>query len=127
MAIIRLTTCDSIIEAYFLKNSLENENIDCFLTNENFTTLFPIYNGMLGAGIQLMIDEKDYDKSAKLILQPTASNGLVCPTCHSTNVSFGFGSKKGLKMLGVVMSLITLVPFGNIKRYYYCKDCKCEF
>jgi len=127
MAIIRLTTCNSIIEAYFLKNSLENENIDCFLTNENFTTLVPIYNGMLGAGIQLMIDEKDYVKSSELIHKPAANDRILCPNCNSTNISFGFGSKKGLKTLGVVMSLITLVPFGNIKRYYYCKDCKCEF
>jgi hypothetical protein len=127
MSIIRLTTCESIIEAGFLKHILENENIECFLTNENFTTLVPIYNGIMGAGIQLMIDEKDYERSSELIHKPTISNRILCPNCNSTNISFGFGSKKELKTLGVILSLVVLIPFGNIKRYYYCKDCKWEF
>lgn len=106
---------------------LDNENIECFLTNENFTTLVPFYNGMLGAGIQIMIDEKDYDASYKLINKPNSVDQLICPNCKSTNISFGFGNKKGLKVLGVLLSLLVFVPFGNIKRYNHCNDCKSDF
>jgi hypothetical protein len=127
MAIIRLITCESIIEANFLKNILENENIDCFLTNENFITLLPIYIGMMGAGIQLMIEESDFEKSFELINSTKPCNLLVCPNCNSSNITFGFGYRKRLKKLGVIMSLIIMIPFGNIKRNYNCKDCNCEF
>ena len=127
MAIVRLTTCDSIIEANFLKDMLDNENIECFLTNENFTTLAPFYNGIMGAGIQIMIDEKDFAISSKLINKPNSVDQLICPNCNSTNISFGFGNKKGLKVLGVILSLLVFVPFGNIKKYYHCNDCKSDF
>lgn len=51
MNTIRLTTCNDSFEANLIKDKLENEGIECFLTNENFTSLFPIYNGILGSGI----------------------------------------------------------------------------
>ena len=127
MSIIRLTICDSVIEANFLKNNLENEGIECFLTNEISSTLVPVYNGMMNAGIQVMINEEDLEKASKLIEQPDIEKPLVCPNCNSSNIKFGFGNRKGWKVLGVVLSLLVAIPFGNIKRYYYCKDCKTEF
>lgn len=127
MAIIRLTTCENVIEANFIKNKLENENIECFLTNEITTTLIPAYNGILGAGIQIMIDEKDIEKALKLINKSNAEIPILCPNCNSLNITYGFGNRKGLKLLGVAMSLIVSIPFGSIKKGYFCYDCKSEF
>jgi len=127
MPIIRLTTCDSVIEATFLKNNLENEGIECFLTNEIFSTLVPVYNGMMNAGIQVMINEEDLQKASKLIEQPYDEKPLVCTNCNSSNIKFGFGNRKRWKILGVILSLLVTIPFGNIKRHYFCKDCKTEF
>lgn len=127
MAIIRLTTCDNLIEANFIKNNLENENIECFLTNEISSTLLPGYNGMLNAGVQIMIDEKDFDKASILIPQADSEKQIICPGCNSTNVSYSLGDRKGLKVLSVIFSLFASTPFANIKRKYYCKDCKTGF
>ena len=88
MSIIRLTTCSNIIEANFIKNNLENEGIDCFLTNEIFSTLLPAYNGILSAGIQIMVEKKDFEKALKLISQPATESAIQCPVCKSTNISF---------------------------------------
>lgn len=127
MSIIRLTTCDSIIDANFLKNNLENEGIECFLSNEISSTLVPFYNGMMNAGIQVMINDEDLEKASKLIDIPEVVKPIMCPNCNSTNIKFGFGEKKGWKILGVILSLLVILPFGNIKRNYFCKDCKTEF
>jgi hypothetical protein len=127
MSIIRLTTCNNIIEATMLKDILENEQIKCFLTNENFTNLMPGYNGMFGAGIQIMIDDKDSDKANKLISSQTQSNDIICPNCNSTNFTFGIGTNRFKKILIILLSVFFLVPFNNIKNTYYCKDCKTEF
>jgi hypothetical protein len=127
MAIVRLTTCDNTIEANFLKNNLENENIECFLTNELSSTLLPGYNNMLNGGIQVMIDEKDLEKASLLIAQTKDEGELKCPNCDSTNISFGFGNRKILKYLLVFFSLFAFIPFGNIRGKRYCKDCKTEF
>jgi transcription elongation factor Elf1 len=129
MAVIRLTTCNNIIEANMLKDMLENEGINCFLTNENFTTLLPAYNGMFGAGIQIMIDEANKDKAQKIIdeIQTRPDNEIKCPTCGSSNVGFGLGEKKFKKILIVIISLLNFMPFNNLKNTYYCKACKTEF
>jgi hypothetical protein len=127
MAIIRLTTCDNVIEANFIKNNLENENIECFLTNEISSTLLPGYSGMLNAGVQIMIDEKDFEKASLLITGSDFEKQIMCPGCNSTNVSFGFGRSKLNKYILVVLSLFAFTPFGNLKAHYYCKDCKTEF
>ena len=127
MSIIRLTTCSNIIEANFIKNNLENEEIECFLTNEISSTLIPAYNGMLGAGIQIMIEEKDFEKAIQLISQPETEKAILCPNCNSTNITFGMGQSKFKKYLFITFSLLFIIPLGNLKGNYVCKDCKHNF
>lgn len=122
-----LTTCSNSIEANMIKGMLENNGIKCFLTNENFSGLMPHYNGMMGAGVQIIIDEKDMLQAKELLLSSRKEDDLVCPSCGSPNVSFGLGSNKIKKFLAVFLYLFIWVPFGNITRVYYCRECKSEF
>jgi len=127
MAIIRFTTCYDVIEAHFLKDKLENEDIECFLTNEITSSIVPVYNGMMNAGIQVMIYEEDFEKASRLIEKSDFKKNLICPNCNSSNITFGFGERKLWKIFGVILSLFVMIPFGNIKQNYFCKDCKTEF
>lgn len=127
MAIIRLTTCTSAIEANLLKNLLENEGIECFLTNENFSTLMPGYTGMLGSGVQIMIDENDKEKSLEIIGQKQNKDVIKCPKCGSENIGFSLGENKMKKIFLVILSIFLFIPFNNIKSTFYCKDCKNVF
>lgn len=129
MKTIRLITCDNLSEAYFIKDRLINEGIDCFITNENFTNLMPIYNGMMGAGIQVMVKEIDLDNARKIIndkLNPSNTN-LTCPNCDSNQIKIGIGKKKSLMLTNIFLAILTAIPFGNIKPKYFCKSCKQEF
>ena len=67
MKTICVTTCDNVIEAYAIKDKLYNEGIECMLTNENFTSLMPFMNNMLGSGIQILVFESDYEKALQII------------------------------------------------------------
>ena len=67
MALICIKTCDRIFEANLIKTRLIDAGIDCFLTNENFTSLYPACNGLLGSGIQVMIEEENADKAIDLL------------------------------------------------------------
>ncbi|MEI7503448.1 MAG: DUF2007 domain-containing protein [Paludibacter sp.] len=127
MSIIRLVTCNNIVDANFIKNNLENEEIECFLTNEISSTLIPAYNGMLGAGIQIMIDEKDLEKAIQLIPQPETEKAIQCPNCDSTNITYGMGRSKLKKYLLIALSLLNNIPLGNLKGNYQCKDCEHNF
>jgi hypothetical protein len=127
MRTIILTTCNTLFEAHLIKGMLENNDIKCFLTNENFSSLMPQYNGVLGAGINIVVDESDFEKAQNLIIEQDTKTKIECPNCQSTNIKFGLGTNKIKKIITVIMSLFFWIPFGNIRHIYYCQDCKTEF
>lgn len=127
MAIIRLITCNDHLEAHRIADVLESAEIQCFITNENISTLMPIYNGMLGSGIQVMIHEEDLEQ-AQLLLEEIQPKQIVnCPYCESQNIGFGLGVRPFKKIMQIVVSVVTLVPMGRSSYTYYCKDCKQDF
>jgi len=126
MKTLRLLTCDSSQEAALIKGNLENHGIKCFITNDNFTTLVPYFNGMLGAGIQVLVFEEDYEHALEII-KPGDSSAITCPHCGSTNIKYGLGRYKNIKLFAVVISLLATIPFGNIKLTYNCRSCRKDF
>ncbi|MGK0384401.1 MAG: putative RNA-binding Zn-ribbon protein involved in translation (DUF1610 family) [Bacteroidia bacterium] len=128
MKTIRLATCNNLSEAHIMKAILNSEGIECFLTNQNFTTLLPIYNGMLGAGIQVMIDEQDLVIARSIIKETTHPDNteLACPKCGSTDIVIGLGNRKGLKVFNIFLAIISAMPFGNMRPKYECNSCNCE-
>ncbi|HKJ82161.1 MAG TPA: DUF2007 domain-containing protein [Ignavibacteriaceae bacterium] len=123
----RLVTCENSIEAGFIINKLEQDGIECFLTNENFTSLFPNFTGILGAGVQVMVEEENYDIALKLIKENARKDVIRCPNCNSDQVIYSFGNKATGKIIAIILSLILWIPFGNIKRTCFCKECRTEF
>ena len=128
MKTIQIVTCDNIQEANLIKGRLENEGIPAMVTNENFTTLMPFYNGMLGAGVQVLVFERDFQQASELLeLNKKIDSTILCPWCNSSNIKLGLGTKKRNKIITVLLSLLFFMPFGNIKNNYYCLDCKTDF
>lgn len=62
-----LITCQDSIEANIFKGVLENAGIECYLSGENFSAVMPTNIGQLGGGVQVLVDEKDFDKAHALI------------------------------------------------------------
>lgn len=125
---IRLITCDTITEAYFIKDRLTNEGIECFLTNENFTNLMPNYYNLFGSGIQVFVIEDDYEKSRELLKDKIEPEQVekVCPYCGSTDISLGLGKHRILKVFNMLLAFIIAIPIGNVRVKYYCKTCREE-
>lgn len=128
METIRLLTCDNNREAAIIKGRLKNEGIECFLTNEHFSTLMPHFFGILGAGVQILVNKPDYNKAIDLLeLTQDDQAELVCPNCKSTNIGYGLGKRKSGKVMTILLSLFAGVPFNNINNRYYCRDCNTDF
>jgi len=128
MKTAKVLTCDNHAEAHIMQGRLENEGIACFLTNENSTTILPQFNNMMGSGIQLMVREEDFEK-ARIILKDVIepdNEALVCPNCGSTNIGLGLGKGKFIKLFNIFIAIFMIIPIGNLKPKYYCKDCKTE-
>jgi len=131
MKTIRLLTCDNIQEANLIKGNLENAGIPVMLTNENAITLMPHLTGMMGAGIQVMINEEDLELANDILgfKQQSNTNEIVCPNCGSKHFkrTLGKGTSKITKLFAVILSLLMALPMGNLKVIYICKECKTEF
>ena len=123
---IRLITCENIVEAHFIKNRLNNEGIDCYLTNEYFTNLLPNYFYIFGSGVQVFVFESNFEKSSEVIkdkLEPKKTE-LICPLCGSTDIGLGLGRHKFIMGFNVFLAILVGVPIGNVHAGYYCKKCK---
>ena len=125
MAIVNLITCNSEIEATHLKNILFNEGVESYLTNVNLTNLAYGYIG--NQGVQVMIDEKDTVTALEVISRLGYFNELACPICHSKNISLRLGDKKFRKVILIILSMVSFIPFANFRKTYYCKDCNAKF
>lgn len=109
--------------AYIHKGILEENGIDAFIFGEHFMTTVPYFTGILNAGVELRVREEQWEEAGEL-LQLTEKESVVCMNCQSENLEFSFGKNQISSILFSLASVILLVlPFGNIQRQYFCKDC----
>lgn len=124
MKTVILTTCETAVEAHLIKHKLEIEQIDCFIANENFATMMPHLYRMLGNGVQVVVNESDWERASQLISYRTINEQVTCPNCNSFNIAFGLSKKR---WLWVAISLLFGTPFNNLNNRFYCKECGTEF
>lgn len=122
MEIVRLISCNTAFDANVIKTKLESEEIECFITNENFSTIYPFLTG----GIDIMINEKDLER-AKELISDIPEKEVICPKCGSKNVKLGLGSNPIKKIFLILIAVLSFSPVGNMKAQYKCKSCKTLF
>ena len=64
--IILYRSFDTAIEANLAKTKLDAYGIPCFLTEENFTNLYPIRNDIF-PGVRLHLFEKDKERADEVL------------------------------------------------------------
>ena len=128
--IIVFASYDNVIMANLVKTKLDAYGVPCFLTGENFTSLYPIRNEIF-PGARVHIFEKDLDRAKEVLTEemPVRPKELFhCPRCRSTKVVFEESQKGYLGRLFVsaFMFLLGMNPQPR-KRAYHCNDCDLEF
>jgi len=66
MKLITLKTFDYAIDAHLLKSRLEDEEIRCFLIDENINSLIYLYNIATG-GIKLQVSSEDELRAIEIL------------------------------------------------------------
>ena len=64
--IIVVATYENLAKANFAKSLLEEQDIPCFLKDENMVQLYPMFNSPFG-GIKLCIFRKDEEKALEIL------------------------------------------------------------
>jgi DNA-directed RNA polymerase subunit RPC12/RpoP len=123
--IIVLESFETLISANLVKTKLDAYGIPCFLTDENFVSLYPIRNELF-PGIRLHVFEKDIEAArAVLSEQSIIENEInVCPYCRSKKVE-KVNSRKSV--LSAVITSLLIGLFFNPKQVFQCMDCMREF
>lgn len=66
--LVPIYMCGDNIEATMMRDILENSGIACMLTNETFSSIYPIAHNSIG-GIQILVFEHDADKATQIIAE----------------------------------------------------------
>ncbi len=122
MKTARLTSCNTSFDANMIKSKLDSEGIECFISNENFSTIYPFLSG----AIDIMVKEEDLER-AKEIIGDDSAKDIICPSCGSKNIRMGLGSNKLKKLFLILIAALTFSPAGIRKAQLKCKDCGAEF
>jgi hypothetical protein len=120
---IHLATVADQYQAQFLREALEESDINCLLSNQ-------VSNHWLGTEIDIRIPEEDQLRAVKVYQDLKArTDQVTCPNCDSEHVEFGVAKKykKWWPVIVVLFLVSPLIPPANSVHAYTCKDCDTEF
>lgn len=128
MDYVPIAAYTNYIDANIIAGRLREENIDCWLKDENTTTIMPIWNQATG-GIRLMVLESDAQKATELIQQfiLEKKQSFICPFCKSSNIEQVSTPRKAMNWLSAVSTFFLGDYAMALEKVYHCFDCKKEF
>lgn len=124
MSLSELVTFDNSLTANILKSKLENEGIPCFLNNENFTNIMPLYFNMLGSGVRVMVPTDQIERARKIA--KIDQGELTCPNCGSINIMNSV-ERTSSKLKLALIAIFLFLPIGNLLNNYTCMNCEHQF
>lgn len=129
--LVTLASFDNSIDAHLLRTKLENEEIPCFIFDENMVTLNPLNNLTVG-GVKVKVMEENLDAARNILehisAQPIQNDDgtfLACPKCGSSHITPGV---KTTTFVGFVLYILMLGMYPlDMKTKFYCQQCKTMF
>jgi hypothetical protein len=125
------------INANIVKGLLDSYGFKCFLTDENMVNLNAFYGSAVG-GVKLNVFDKDIDQITALlqsqiildepgIASEKEDNKVLCPVCHSGNISYGGSINRKFNYWHVFFSFVLGMYPISMRKAYHCFDCDSEF
>jgi hypothetical protein len=131
--LVTVATASNIIEAGLLRNQIEEEGIEVFLTDDNIVGTYGLLANAVG-GIKIKVNSEDAEDALAILEEARAANASVdenknedtgwgeCPKCHSKNVK-PYRAMVGFK--GILMFLG--FPVAKPQRLLVCNNCQNEW
>src|SRR5687767_5544921 len=89
MNFVALKSFTNYIEAHIILGRLKDEGVDCWLRNENTTTIMPIWTTAMG-GMQLMVNGRQVQQATYIlkVIEEERKEQISCPKCGSQDVEY---------------------------------------
>lgn len=128
MDFVTLNSYNNYIEAHIAKGVLEEQNIRCWLKDENTVTIDPILTNAIG-GIKVMVAKQDAQRGWEILtqLKKEQKMAVICPSCGSNNIELVSTPRKPINWISAI-STFFLGDFAmTIEKVNHCFECKHEF
>lgn len=120
---------DNYVSAHLAQGRLQEENINCWLKDENTITINPILTNAVG-GIKLMVAEVQLTRALSILNSDRLEykQQHPCPKCGSVNIELVSTPRKTSNWLGTIVNLLLNggAPMP-IDKVYHCFDCGNEY
>ncbi|HVF80566.1 MAG TPA: DUF2007 domain-containing protein [Flavisolibacter sp.] len=128
MDFVILKSFTNYIDAHILLGRLEEEGIQCWLKNENTTTIMPIWTTALG-GIQLMVNKNQWQRALDLLtaFERERKKKIKCPWCSSEEVEYINTMRKPVNWLSAAISFLAGDVAVMPEQRYHCFTCGREW
>ena len=128
MEFVAIDAYNNYIDANIVLGRLQEEDIECWLKDENTSTIMPIWNQATG-GIRLMVAAADVPKAIQLLQQfhKEKKEKLFCPFCNSSNIELVSTPRKAINWLSALTTFLLGDYAMAIEKRYHCFNCKKEF
>lgn len=128
MEFVVLQSFPNYIEAHIAMGRLEEENIRCWLKDENTVTIDPILTNAVG-GIKLMVAASQAGRALDLLQQYSTErkSRQACPHCSSNDIELVSTPRKAVNWLTALAGFF----FGDYaigaSKVWHCFHCSAEF
>jgi predicted RNA-binding Zn-ribbon protein involved in translation (DUF1610 family) len=128
MEFVQVDAYNNYVEANIVFGRMRDEEIECWLKDENTSTIIPIWNLATG-GIRLMVAKKDVEKALQSLNQFREEKRVKqsCPHCGSSNIELVSTPRKVINWISAITTFFLSDYAMAVEKVYHCFDCKHEF
>ena len=128
MEFVVLRSFSNYIDAHIVLGRMKDEGIDCWLKNENTTTIMPIWTTAIG-GIQLMVNKRQQQQATYIlkVIDEERREQMRCPRCNSTEVEYINTVRKPVNWLSAAVSFFLGDYAVMPEQRYHCFNCGQEW
>jgi DNA-directed RNA polymerase subunit RPC12/RpoP len=124
MNFIALKSFTNYIDAHIILGRLKDEGVECWLKNENTTTIMPIWTTATG-GIQLMVNGRQLQRATYIlkVIEEERKEQIRCPKCSSHDVEYINTIRKPVNWISAAATFLlgdyAIMP----EQRYHCFSC----
>ena len=128
MEFITIHSYDNYISAHIAMGRLEEDNIQCWLKDENTVTIDPILTNAIG-GIKLMVASLQAERAISILRKLENEHKALhpCPECNSLNIELVSTPRKAANWVSAIFGFLFTSYAIPVEKVMHCFDCGHEF
>lgn len=128
MDFIPIVSYDNYVPAHIAMGVLEEQNINCWLKDENSVTTYPVLTNALG-GIKLMVASAQAERAMGILrtLENEHKALSPCPKCNSLNIELVSTPRKASNWVSTLLSFFSSGYAVAVEKQMHCFDCGHEY